>query len=298
MSASHANAPRKNLRLLMPQWQGGNNPTYQLGAQLLAWLAPQNNDPLVEVPVAPPESSAPTIEDGVFAKTDLLRQTRAASALIKSHMPDRIVTFGGDCSVSMAPFAYLIQKYEGDVAALWIDAHSDFTSSAHYAYAHGYPALNIVGDGDPEFAAVFDVPLPARNLIYVGVGKAELGVEHLEYIGKRGGTVFDPAELSADFSEVLQRIRATGASKLVVHFDLDSLDPRWFRAQLFNHPNGDLAEQFAGIATGKMTLAQVVHLLKRCSEDHEVVGLSFAEHLPWDAQHIKDAMRDMPILSY
>lgn len=32
----------KTLRLLIPQWQGGNNPAYFLGAKLLAWLAPSN----------------------------------------------------------------------------------------------------------------------------------------------------------------------------------------------------------------------------------------------------------------
>jgi len=36
--------PRKTLRLLMPQWQGGNNPTYYLGARLLAWLAPESGE--------------------------------------------------------------------------------------------------------------------------------------------------------------------------------------------------------------------------------------------------------------
>ncbi len=32
---------KKTVRLLMPQWQGGNNPHYSFGAELLAWLAPK-----------------------------------------------------------------------------------------------------------------------------------------------------------------------------------------------------------------------------------------------------------------
>lgn len=43
---------RKTLRLLMPQWQGGNNPPYILGAHLLNWLAPKTDGPFEEVPVA------------------------------------------------------------------------------------------------------------------------------------------------------------------------------------------------------------------------------------------------------
>ena len=35
----HTPNPNKTLRLLFPQWQGGNNPPYYLGAKLLDWLA-------------------------------------------------------------------------------------------------------------------------------------------------------------------------------------------------------------------------------------------------------------------
>ena len=56
------------LRLLMPQWQGGNNPAYSLGARLLAWLAPQTGDtPQIEVPVEPYNGSALSEENGVVA---------------------------------------------------------------------------------------------------------------------------------------------------------------------------------------------------------------------------------------
>ena len=38
------------LRLVMPQWQGsGANSIHPLGASLLAWLAPDSDDPLIEV---------------------------------------------------------------------------------------------------------------------------------------------------------------------------------------------------------------------------------------------------------
>lgn len=43
------------IRLLMPQWQGGDNSNYSFGAELLAWLAPQNDQPLIKVPVYEPD---------------------------------------------------------------------------------------------------------------------------------------------------------------------------------------------------------------------------------------------------
>ncbi len=42
---------KQTIRLLMPQWQGGNNPNYSFEADLLAWLTPDNDQPLIHVPV-------------------------------------------------------------------------------------------------------------------------------------------------------------------------------------------------------------------------------------------------------
>lgn len=287
----------KTLRLVMPQWQGGNNPTYQLGARLLAWLAPESDAILAEVPVTSPDTSSPQLEDGVFAKSDLLRQTRAACDIIKREAPDRIVTFGGDCSVSLAPFSYLASKYAGDVAVLWIDSHTDLTTSEDYAFVHGYPMRNLLGQGDPAFAAFAAHPIPGDRLIYVGVGTAEMSETGRREVVNAGATLFDPSDLTTDFAEVVERLRATGASKLLVHFDVDVLDPQRFRAQLFNHPEGKLDEHFRGMATGKLTLDDVVRLLTRCGEVAEVVALSVTEHLPWDAENMRRALARLPILS-
>lgn len=34
---------KKTIRLLFPQWQGGNNPDYVFGGELLAQIAPKSN---------------------------------------------------------------------------------------------------------------------------------------------------------------------------------------------------------------------------------------------------------------
>jgi len=137
----------------MPQWQGGNNPIYHLGARLLYWLAPRGDAEFAEVPVAIPDGKQLPLEGGVIAKTAILAQNEAALSIIRTAQPDRIVTFGGDCSVSLAPFSYLASRYAGDVAVLWVDAHFDLTTSEVSSHAHGYPMLNLLGKGDAEFAA-------------------------------------------------------------------------------------------------------------------------------------------------
>lgn len=57
------------LRLLMPQWQGGNNPAYAFGARLLAWLAPGADTTVqAEVPVEVENGMELLPENGVVAQ--------------------------------------------------------------------------------------------------------------------------------------------------------------------------------------------------------------------------------------
>lgn len=126
----------KTLRLNMPQWQGGTEPAYRFGAELLRWLAPAHPGPeeTVDVPAAGNQPLA--IEQGIKGRTTLLSQARAARAAIERHQPDRIVTLGGDCLVDLAPMAYLNRRYDGKLGVLWVDAHPDVMSSAEFSHAH------------------------------------------------------------------------------------------------------------------------------------------------------------------
>lgn len=56
----------KKLRLLFPQWQGGYNPPYFLGAKLLNFLAPNQNDIQEEIPVS--LDNELYNENGIFAR--------------------------------------------------------------------------------------------------------------------------------------------------------------------------------------------------------------------------------------
>jgi arginase family enzyme len=73
---------------------------------------PEHDGPTAFVPVEMEQ------RDGIEAKTVVLQQLRAALAIIGQHDPARITTLGGECSVSIAPFSYLIDKYGDDLAIL------------------------------------------------------------------------------------------------------------------------------------------------------------------------------------
>lgn len=283
--------PLKTLRLVMPQWQGGGLPTYILGSRLLAWLAPQSDAIVREVPVAEPGELP--LEQGIYARSAILRQDQEALRIIQEVAPDRIVTFGGDCSVSLAPFSYLASRHAGDVAMLWIDAHTDFKANDTYPYAHGYPVNHLLGHGDPEFVAFVKDPVPATRLAYVGVQKRAYA--DLPVFTELGATAFDPAEITPDFTEVTSWIQQTGASKLLIHVDLDVLDPHFFRAQHVGNPAGP-EDRYRAVPSGKITLDQVTALLLASGQAVDVVALSITEHLPWDAEHLQQSLARIPIL--
>lgn len=136
----------RTLRLNMPQWQGGDEPAYRFGAELLRWLAPEHDGPEETVFVPEPNGRAPEIDHGIKARTVLLSQARAARAAIERHDPDRIVTLGGDCLVDLAPMAYLNRKYPA-LGVLWIDAHPDVMSAAEVFACPCPCAWDVAGPG-------------------------------------------------------------------------------------------------------------------------------------------------------
>lgn len=143
----------KTIHLLMPQWQGGNNGiSYPLGARLLAWLAPESDALLLEVPVEQFNGSAPALEDGIVGRKAIMKQLRAARNLLDAYEPERVITFGGDCLVSQAPFAYLNERYHGKLGVLWIDAHPDVTTPKHFSHSHAMVLGNLLGEGDSGLA--------------------------------------------------------------------------------------------------------------------------------------------------
>ncbi|MCC8190800.1 MAG: arginase family protein [Planctomycetes bacterium] len=270
------------LRLLMPQWQGGNNPVpYPLGARLLAWLAPAGDAPLVEVPVAEYDGSEPALDGGIVWREAVGKQLRAARHIIDAYEPDRVIVFGGDCLVSQAPFAYCNQRYGGELGVLWIDAHPDVTTPREFAHAHAMVLGHLLGEGDPELAATVERPLDPRRVLIAGVDSVTS--QENEVIGRLGISRLPSSDLAASSQSVLAWIRDHDIRHLAIHLDLDVLDPRHFRSLLFNNPDGTTVDAPAG----RLTLPQVTRLITEVAAATEVVGFSIAEHMPWDDINLK-----------
>lgn len=289
-----SNTSTTTLRLIFPQWQGGNNPPYYFGAQLLAWLAPDPNGPVEEVFVAQPDEIPLPIEDGVVARSILIQQQRNARKLIDKHQPDRLVVLGGDCLVDLAPFAYLNERYEGELAVLWVDTHPDISTAEQLGHAHAMVLGNLLGEGDQALANEVRIPVKSQNVLYLGLhDPTPWEAKEMQRLGLKA---IGPEQLNTEGSApVVDWFKSTGAKHLAIHLDLDVLMPSSFRGQLLANPKG-IAPYLEGVSVGELSMEQVTTLLEDIAKVADVVGLGVAEHLPWDAINLKKMLSRLPIL--
>ncbi|MCP8894602.1 arginase family protein [Shinella daejeonensis] len=285
----------KTLRLVMPQWQGGDNPNTYLGSRLLAWLAPESDWPTVEVPVPAPDGAPARTENGVRHRGALMKQLQAAAALLETHRPDKVVVFGGDCLVDQAPFAYLNQRYDGKLGVLWLDAHPDVKTPKDYPNAHTMVLGNLLGEGDPEMAAQVKVPLDPARLLLAGLNSVRLTDQERDVVTRHNIAVVHTGELDPDSAPVLDWIRANDIRHLAIHLDLDVLDPGAFRSTFFGEPQPE-ADPVEAFPAGTMSFAVLARLLKDLDANTTIVGLGITEHLPWDAINLRNLLNDVPIL--
>lgn len=291
---------RKTLRLVMPEWQGGDydlsvgsGELYPLGARLLAFLAPRSGCETVEVPIAPYRPDhAREKENGVVNQQAVLTQMRAARAILEAKQPDRVVCFGGECLVSYAPFDYLNGRYKGKLGVLWIDAHPDVSTPANHDREHAMVLGDLLGGGDPLMAKEVRHPLKPSQVLLVGMEgfDSPKEVENIKAFALR---VLPPKDVAANSDAVLAWVRENGVENLAVHLDLDVLDPATFFSQLTNDP--DATEKYPTVK-GKLHMAQVTRLLRDVSAHTNVVGLTIAEFFPWDALHLQKMMGQLEIM--
>ncbi|MDF5890347.1 arginase family protein [Pseudomonas syringae pv. syringae] len=288
-----SNTDSKTLRLLFPQWQGGNNPPYFFGAQLLNWLMPKASGPVEQVNVQEPDGEALPLEDGIIARSALLKQLHDARQIIERHRPERMVVVGGDCLVDLAPFAYLNERYDGELAVLWIDSHPDVMTPNEFPHAHAMVLGNLLGEGDADFTQVVKRPLKPANVMYAGVHS--LLPNEVDVVNRLGLRIASPADVAQSSASVLQWLKDSGAKHLAIHLDLDVLDATFFRSVLFAEP-GIPSNQYDGVAQGRVTMATVTRLIGDVSKVVDVVGLGIAEHLPWDTIALKNMLEKMPLI--
>lgn len=280
------------LRLIYPQWQGGiishlvpelsekdASLGYYLGAKLLEFLAPKSQQKTLEVPISLDYHRK--VQAGVMDLNDILQQTQAALRLLEENNPKRIVTFGGECSVSVAPFTYLAKKYDNKVALLWIDAHPDINlPNDSYCGYHAMALTATMGKGEENLMKMLPAYFQSHQILIIGLraweGKEErqkeLQIAHLT-----------PQEVAPNSDKILQWLEKLGYSKVVVHFDLDALDPQEIIAGVGVEPQG-------------IKINEIIRILNDIAKTYDIVGLTIAEAMPRLAIKLRNMLAQMPLL--
>ena len=283
----------KTVRLVYPQWQGGNivrimpelepddaSKGYILGSYLLEFLAPKTQNQTIRVPVS--ENINREEENGILGYKPILDQTKEALKLLNEANPDRIITLGGECSVSVVPFTYLAAKYKNDIAMIWIDAHPDITLPEDKTYNgyHAMAAAAIMGKGDNGIISELPGKINADKILFVGLRdweRQQIKNRQEEYDIKH----LAPQESGS--SKILDWIKSTGAKHVVIHFDLDVLDPEEIIPAVGIVPNG-------------MKIEQVTKIINDISKEYDVSGLTIAEPMPRIAIKLRNMLNQIEII--
>ena len=287
----------KTVRLIYPQWQGAsvvdllpelkNDPAeasrgYYLGAQLLNFLAPDSGQETLTVPVST-DMTDREVTDGVIDRDAILSQSKVALEMLRAANPDRIITLGGECSVSVVPFTYLADKYKGDVAMIWIDAHPDLTLPGDvYPAYHAMAVTACMGLGNYKIISELPDKISPSKILFVGIRdweREEIKTRQQQY----GIKHLTPEDVRANSNAIQEWLKSCGASKVVIHFDMDVLDPTEIIAAVGVVPDG-------------MKIAEVVKVINDISKEKEIVGLTVAEAMPRTAIRIKNMLEQLPLL--
>lgn len=116
--------------------------------------------------ILPPDGGKKQVTDGIYAREEVLAGIRNAMEKIEEEKPDRTITIGGNCMVSLAPFDYLHGRY-GKVGILWIDAHPDVSAIKDgYPNAHAMVLGSLMGHGAQALTEMMKNPKFQPDEIY------------------------------------------------------------------------------------------------------------------------------------
>ena len=281
----------KTIRLLYPDYVSGGLETYYFGANLLQHILPSNPDQsTIKVDILPPDGKEKQITNGIYAEEEVLAGIKNAQEKLSEEKPDRVITMGGNCIVSLAPFDYLHGIYE-NVGIVWIDAHPDVsTRKDGYPNAHAMVLGSLMGDGAGQLSELMkNRAFSADEILYVGL--QPLHDYQKAFLDKAGVDYkIQDKELVSD-----EEIRAFAErfDHILIHFDIDVLDEHLFHSTYFANPElvGD------GSGGGKMTIERIGEILRLIEESADVAGLTIAEYLPFDEYRLHKMFSGIKLLT-
>ncbi len=283
------------IRLIYPQWQGGNisslvsdlsiedsSKGYILGSFLLNFLAPETKNETYTVPIDKKISKRQE-KEGILDYKIIIKQSKKALEIIKKANPDKILTFGGECSTSVIPFTYLNKKYNNDTAVIWIDAHPDITLP--YDNYNGYHAMAVsamMGKVNENINKILPSFIDPSKILFLGLRdweREEIKIRQKEYKIKH----LINKDINKNSNKILSWIKSTGAKNVMIHFDLDVLDPKEIIAAVGVVPDG-------------LKINEVIRIINDISKEYNLIALTIAEPMPKIAIKLKNMLNQLSLI--
>ena len=281
----------KTIRMLYPDYVSGNLEEYYFGSNLMAHILPENsNQELVKVGIAPPDGMLKPTTGGIYAKDEVICGITNAMKKIEAEQPDRIITIGGNCMVSLAPFDYLHGK-SGKTGIIWIDAHPDVSVPADgYPNAHAMVLGSLLGKGEKSFTELMkNKPFRNDEILYVGL--QPIHDYQAKFLDENGISykIQDREFLSDD--EIISFINRF--DQILIHLDIDVLDEKKFHSTYFANPelSGD------GSGGGRMSIEKLSAVLHLIVANGNITGFTIAEYLPFDEYKLHKMFKGLNIFT-
>ncbi|MGI1818750.1 arginase family protein [Lactobacillus johnsonii] len=284
---------KKTIRLVIPDWQAGDNIVYALGAKVLKAIAPENKDQKTITVQAAKSQQPLKRENGVTAQSAVLETIKNTQKVINDEKPEKIITFGGNCLVSQQPINYLNGLYGEKLGVIWIDAHPDISNPNIFYNEHAMVLGNLLHRGDRVVEKEVTHPLKPKQIYYAGLQEPTTDEQSIlkqigiKYTIEKGNVL--------NFERANEWIKENNFDYIYIHLDVDvmSPEPNNFYATYFNNP--ELEEIPDNAAVGKMQQQSVWDFISTFSKEYDLVGLTLAEYLPWSAKQMYDLMENTKI---
>lgn len=208
--------------------------------------------------------------------------------------PDKIVVFGGDCSVELAPFGYLLEKYTNEkTAILWIDAHPDVTTTAdNWKNFHAMVLASLLGEADKDIDNLITTKVKPENVIFAGIDDSREfdRVVYKKYNFKN----FTTEEFQKNGDKIVKELKNRKIKNVIVHFDLDVLNLYEFNSQYFAEP--EIFDKYKHEFPVGAKISTVSKLINDVNDNFNLIGLGITEHLPWAAIKLAKLLRELPLI--
>ena len=223
-----------SMNLLCPEWQAGTCPeAYQAASGLAAAVFEQRGYVVIDAP----ESEALTQREGVNGLDSIVPRIARTLEVLGRVRPERLFMIGGTCGTAAAPLAYLNERYAGDLAVVWFDAHGDLNTpqTSPSGNFNGIVLRTLLGDGPSAMVSRIARPLLPEQVFLVGARDLDAG--ELEYLAAHPVTHV-PQVTTQTTRALVEAIRAAGYRRVYLHLDVDVCDPGKFSSALMPTPGG------------------------------------------------------------